>query len=209
MFRAAEFGRRARVARARIDQVDRVELAATGVALVAASTGLVAVRAFALDVAVGEEALRFGVVEQVLGLGVQVVVFEQRVEQTVSDVAVVVGHGRGEGVEGDAHPVPGVEDGLVELGDYFGRRSAFVVGAHGDRRTVGVGTGDHGDAASANAVIASEDVGGQVGAAELSMVDRAVGIGPCHADENVVAHGWWLRVGFTLPGVRNRWMVSV
>ena len=54
---------------------------------------------------------------------------------------------------------------------------------------MGVGAGDHGDAVAADAVVAGEDIGGQVGSAELPVVDRAVGIGPGHADEDVVSHG--------------------
>ena len=185
-----------------VDQVDGIELAAAGVALVAARARFVAVRTLALDITIREEAPRFGIVEEVLRLGVEVVVLQQGVEQPVHHVAVVVGHGRGEGVERDAHPLPGVEDRLVELGHDLGRRAALVVSADGDRRAMRVGAGDHGDAVAADAVVAGEDVGGQIGAAELSVVDRTVGVGPGDADEDVVGHGSRL-------GVEAAWNVNV
>ena len=76
----------------------------------------------------------------------------------------------------------------MEVIDDLLRRLALLLGAHGDRRAVLVGAGDHEHAVAGGAVVAGEDVGGQVGAGDLAEVQRAVGVRPGNADEDRFAN---------------------
>ena len=64
---------------------------------------------------------------------------------------------------------------------------ALVVGAHGHGRAVLVAAGNHQHAIAGHAVVASEDVGRQVGAGDVAEVQRPVGVRPRHGDEYVTA----------------------
>jgi hypothetical protein len=53
---------------------------------------------------------------------------------------------------------------------------------------VPVGSGNHQDLVAGQAVIASEDIGGQVGPGKVSQVKRTRGVGPGDSDKDVLAH---------------------
>ena len=104
------------------------------------------------------------------------------------DVDVVLGAGGREEVEADAEALPGLEELGVELGGDLARRAALLLGADGDRRAVLVAAGDHEDVVAGGAVVAGEDVGGQVGADDLTDVEGAVAVGPGDGDEYLFGH---------------------
>ena len=102
---------------------------------------------------------------------------------------VILGAGGGEKVEGDAQPLPGLQELLVEAGRDLFRGQPLRLGANGDGGAVLVAAGDHENAVAAGAVVAGEDVGREVGADNLARVQGAVGVGPGHADEYLFGHG--------------------
>ena len=64
------------------------------------------------------------------------------------------------------------------------RSNAFLLGADRDGGAVGVAAGNHEDFVAGHAVVAGEDVGGQVATGNVSQVKGPVGIGPGDADED-------------------------
>jgi hypothetical protein len=66
---------------------------------------------------------------------------------------------------------------MITLVNFLGGHTLFI-GAHGHRRAMRIGTGDHQHIPAAQAVIASEDIGGQVGPGDVSNVDFSAGVGP-------------------------------
>ena len=102
---------------------------------------------------------------------------------------VVLGAGGSEQVEGYAQPLPRLQELLVEAGRHLVRGQLLGLGTDGDGGAVLVAAGDHEDAVAAGAVVAGEDVGGEVGADDLSGVEGAVGVGPGYADEYLFGHG--------------------
>ena len=66
--------------------------------------------------------------------------------------------------------------------------ASLLLGADGDRRAVLVAAGDHEHVVAGGAVVASEDVGRQVGAGDLTDVEGAVGVGPGDGDEYLFGH---------------------
>ena len=130
-------------ARTRGEQVDRVELIATVVALVAAGSVVTADGAGALDVAVGKCTPGGGRHGPLGGVGEDVTVLVQRDEQLLHHVVVVTGGGAGEQVVGqpEGHKVLG-DDPVVAVGQ-IARAQSFLVGQHQDRGAVLVRTTDH------------------------------------------------------------------
>jgi hypothetical protein len=51
-----------------------------------------------------------------------------------------------------------------------------------------IGTGDHEDSVAGQAVVAGEDIGGEIRAGEMAEVKRPRGVGPSNGDEDVLAH---------------------
>ena len=76
----------------------------------------------------------------------------------------------------------------VELGCDLAGAAPFLLGADGDRRAVLVAAGDHEHVVACGAVVASEDVGGKVGADDLTDVEGAVAVGPGDGDEYFFGH---------------------
>ena len=83
----------------RSDQIRRVELAATVIALITPCLVVVAVRAGALNVAIRKEALRFGVEVERLRCRVEVARVEQAAENVLRDGCMVGGGGGCEEIE--------------------------------------------------------------------------------------------------------------
>ncbi len=184
MLGLAELRRRPRQLAARGHQVFGIEGSAAVVALIAASLGIAAVWARPLDVAIREESLLLDVVELPRDLAVHVAVLEQAQEEGLHHAAMVLGAGGGVQVELDAELLPIPQDLCVVAVDDDARGDPLGVGAHGDGRSVDIGTGHHEHAVTDRTVIAGEHVGGQVRAGEMAEVARAARIGPCHGDED-------------------------
>ncbi len=183
----------------RVDQLGRVEQVAAVVALIAARVGIVADVTLALDVAVGQEALFEIAVEQFLLLFVEVAAFEQQQKDVLRDLVVVLGVGVREQVVADADLLLREQEALVIVLEDRARGDAPLVRLDRDRRAVTVRSRHHQDVIPLEAVIAREDVGGQVSARDVSDVEIAVGVGPSDGDVNVFGHGFllkWLVLSF-------------
>ena len=74
------------------------------------------------------------------------------------------------------------------LVDHLLRRQPLELRANGDGRAVLVRAGHHEHVIAPKAVVARENVGGEVGPRDLSEVKRPVGIRPRHADEDAFWH---------------------
>ena len=72
----------------------------------------------------------------------------------------------------------------MEAVDDLDRLDALLVGAHRDRRAVGVAARDHQHVVAPAAVVAGEDVGRQVGAGDVAEVLRSVRVRPGHGHED-------------------------
>ena len=136
----APLERRVRVQpRARVDQVLGLEQTPAVFALVAARPRVVAVRTFTFDVGVREKPPGDRVIEPDRFVPVQQALVQQHHELVLHNFAVVVRRGRRVQVVAHAQVAPvGQELGVVARRD-VGRAGAFLVGAHRDRRAVGVG----------------------------------------------------------------------
>ena len=190
VLRIAKLGRVSADAAVRLHQFDGVQGVAARVALVAPGSLVGAMGTRALDVPVGQEAVAARAVRQQHGVRVDVPLFLQPQEKVLHDLLVVRGVGGGEQVERDAQPLPGVEElGMVAL-QHFLRFHAFLVGADGDGRAMGVGAGDHQHVVALHAVISGENIGGQVAAGHMTHVQRAVGVGPRDTYQDALRHGY-------------------
>ena len=184
-------------------QFNGVKGVAAAVALVAPGALVAAMGADALDVTVGQEPGAAGAVGQQHGVGVDVVLFLETLEDVLHHPPVVVGVRGGEQVKGDAQALPGIQKlRVIAIQDDVGR-DAFLVGAYGDGRAMGVGAGHHQDFVALHAVVTGENIGGQIAAGDVSHVQGAVGVGPGDANENSLGQGypsskltaaktWWL-----------------
>jgi len=94
----------------------------------------------------------------------------------------------GEQVPGYAQLLPAVEELLMIPGHYLLGGLVFLLGSEGDRGAVLVAAGYHQNMLALEAMIPCEDIGRQVGACDMSHVQRAVGIGPSYCDKNVFSH---------------------
>ena len=172
----------------RVDQVDRVQLLGAIVALVATGAVETAVGAGAFDVAVGQVAAIGGRIH----LGFRDFADQPLVCQNARELLgqrVVLGRGgAAEVIEGQAEAVrdPGldivhfgavVRDGLAGLG-----RGKLC------RSTVFVGRAEKEHFVAAAALVARENIGGQLGAHEIAEVFDPVDIGNGRGDE-VPCHG--------------------
>ena len=158
MLRLAELGRRAVDDRARVDQVDGVELVAAVVALVAARLGVAADRARSLDVAVGQRAAGRGGERAERRLLDEVAVLVKRAEEVLGDAVVVPRRRAREAVVRDAEISQVLADERVVAVGGLTRRDAAPVGGHHHRRPVLVGPADHQHVVALQPVIAREDV---------------------------------------------------
>jgi len=129
-----------------------------------------AVGTSALHVAIGEETLPIRVEELEARAGDDVTRRPQLAEDVPGDLAMVVGEGGREQVEGDAEIPPVAKDLRVITGDDLRRADPLLVCFDGDGSAVGIATGDHQYPIAGQAVISSENVGGQVGAGQVTQV---------------------------------------
>ena len=165
-----------------VQQVCRIQGLAAVVALVAPGPGTPAMRAGPFDIAVGQVAAAALAVRQHHVALVDVVHGKQLQEDVLDDLAMVVGARGSEQVEGDAHPVPGLQEQGLEPVHHHLRRDAFLLGAEGYGRPVLVGPRHHDHLVPLGAMVSGEDVGGEVGPGQVAQVQRPVGIGPGDCD---------------------------
>ena len=184
--RLAELGRRAVHDRARVDQVDRIELVAAVVALVASRLAVAADRARPLDVAVGERpAGRRGDRPERRLLDEEPLLV-QRAEHVLDDGVVVARRRPREAVIRHAETDVVVEDQRVVAVGELTRGHAFAVGGDHHRRAVLVRPADHEDVVALEPVIAREDVRRHAGAGDVAEMPRAARVGPRDRDEDLL-----------------------
>ncbi len=190
---------------ARIDQFGGVEQVAAVVALVAARLAVAADRAGALHIAVRQEAVLAFREQLDLLLSVQVFLFIESREDILGNAVVVLRVGVGEQVVGDADPLLGFEEAAVVMLEELARRRAALVGFDGDRRPVGIRSGDHQHAVPLEPVVAGEDVRRQVGAGEVPDVQVAVRVGPGDRDMDQLGHSVLLTRIAGLASIMDRY----
>ncbi len=186
MRRLAELGGRAVHDRARVDQVDGVELVAAVVALVAARLAVAANRAGPLDVAVGQRAAGRRCDRPECRLLDQEALLVQRAEHVLDDGVVVARRRPREAVVRHAQTDVVVEDERVVAVGELARGHAFAVGRHHHRRPVLVGPADHEDVVALEAVIAREDVRRHAGPRDVAEMAWAASVWPRDRDEDLL-----------------------
>ena len=162
---------------------------AAAIALVAAGARILAVRAGAPYVAVGQEPHTVHAVGQQSGIGINITQLLQTGEKILHDALVVFSMRGGEQVERDAQALPSIQELGMEPFQHFLRLDVLLVGADGNRRAVGIGTGNHQDFIAFHPVVACENVGSQIAAGNMAHVQRAIGVRPGNPDENPFRQG--------------------
>jgi len=66
---------------------------------------------------------------------------------------------------------------------------AFLLGTHRYGSAVAVAAGNHQNLIALQAVVTGKDISRQVASCHMAQVQRAVGIGPGHADEDTFSQG--------------------
>ena len=188
VLRLPEFGSVAAQGAAGFQQVEGVQGAPAGVALVAARAGVGAVGAGTLNVAVGKKPGAYGAIGQQRSVRVDVSLVQQRLENVVGYCLVILRVCVSEKVKGYAQLFPRIQEQRVIAVDHLGRSYAFLVGPDGNGRAVGVAARYHQHAVALEPVIAGENVGGQVAPGDVAEVQRAIGVGPGDGDENALRH---------------------
>ena len=189
MLRITKLGRFPADAAIRLHQINRVQRMPAVVALVSSSPLVAAVRARSLHVSVRQKAVATRAVRQQHRVRVDVALFFQPQEKVLHHRLVVLGMRGGEQVKGDAQPFPRIKELCVVAFQHFLRFHTLLVGTDRYGRAVGVGAGYHKHVAALHAVIAGENIGGQIAAGNVSHVQRAVGIGPRDTYQDAFGHG--------------------
>ena len=170
VFRPAYLRRGTADAALQVQEVGGIEGLATGIALVASGPGIGAIGTRTFNVAVGEVAVTAGAVGEHHPIFVDVLLGKKVQEDILHDLLVVRSTGRGEEVEGDAHPVPGLEEeGLELVHDLLGGY-AFFLGAEGNWGAVLVAARDHQDLVALGAMVSGEYICGEVGPGQVAQV---------------------------------------
>jgi len=168
----------------RVDQVDRVQLVATVVALIAARVGEAADRAFAFDVSIRQRPPADRVESAHLRLLDQVALLVKLEEQVLRDLVMVGGRRAREDVVGHPQAAQVLDDQGAVLVDELPRRDALLVRLVRDRSAVLISTTRHQHARTAQPLEAREHVGGHGKARHMTDVARAVGIRPRRRDKD-------------------------
>ncbi len=162
----------------RLDQVDRVQLVAAVVALVAARFCIAADGACAFDVPVGQSATRGRVESPHLLLFHEVALFVKGEEQLLRRAVMIGRRGSCEHVVGHAEPAKVLDDQGVVAVRELARRNALLVSLVRDRSAMLVGSTRHEHSRPAQALEAREDIGGHGEAGGVADMARAVRVRP-------------------------------
>jgi len=186
MRRLAELRRRAVDDRARVAEIDRVELVAAVLALVASSLGVAADRTRPLDVPIGQcAACRGGERAERRALD-EVALVVERAEDVLRDAVVVASRRTCERVERKPEaPVVLADERVVAVGELT-RRDAFPVGGHHHRGAVLVRPAHHHHVVALQPVVPREDVGRDPGTRDVPEVPRTAGVRPGDGDQDLL-----------------------
>ncbi len=172
-----------------IDEFLGVEHISAVIALVRTGALVAANVAGALDVTVGQEFRGGRGIPLLAELLEEKPVLQQGQEYALGNREVVLRMCGGEEVVGNPCLKEELKKAvvilLVDLFDWH----ALLVGGKDDRGAVRVGAADHQDIIPLQAMIARNDIAGQVRAGDVADVDLSVGIGPGNGDEDVGGHG--------------------
>ena len=172
--------------RARVPEIDRVELVAAVLALVAAGVRVAADRARPLDVAVGQGAPGRGGERAERRALDEIALVVERPEDVLRDAVVVARRRAREGVEREAEaPVVLADERVVAVGELT-RRDAFAIGGHHHRGAVLVRPAHHHHVVALQPVVASEDVGRDPGTRDVAEVPRPAGVRPRDRDQDLL-----------------------
>ena len=147
-------------------------------------------RTRALDETIGQEALALGVIELLAGSPVYVAAFELSQKHRLGGRGVTGSSRRGEQIPLQAKFVPLAHELVVVAPGDLCRFDAFVLGPHGDRRAVHVGSAHHQHFVTHDPLLAGEYVCGQIGASQVAKMARSGGVGPGDRNKDGGAHKW-------------------
>ena len=184
MFRLLEHRRRPIDDRVRVDQIRRIELIPTVIALIAARLGVAADRTRPFDVSIGQGVARRGGERAQRGPLDEVAVVVERAEHVLGNCSVIARRRPREAVVADAKIAQVVAGELVVAVSDLTRRDALAIGGHHHRRPMLVGPGHHEDGIALEAVVAGEDVGRHAEARHMPEMARSARVGPCDRDED-------------------------
>ena len=172
--------------RARVDQVDRIELVPAVVALVTAGVLEPADRARPFDVAVGERVTGGGRERAHRRLLDDVAVLVDGPEQVLDHAVVVLRRRPREQVVRQTEVVQVLADeAAVPIGGLT-RGQTLAIGRDHDRRAVLVGAADHQHVVAPQPVIPGRDVRRNAEAGDMPQMPRATRVGPRDGDENAL-----------------------
>ena len=167
-----------------VDQIDRIELPATVVALITPGAVVAAVRAGAFDVAVGQRASGRRADRTQLPLGGHVAVGMKGAEELLDDLAMVDRGGTRVEVVAAAQAGQVLGDHPVILVGGLLRRQPLLVGLHLDRGAVLIGSRHHQHVVAGHPHVAREDVRGNAETGDVADVPWTVGVRPGHGGQD-------------------------
>ena len=172
----------------RVDEVDRIQLVAAVIALVAAGIVRAADGAGAFDVAVRQSALRRRGDSALGGFFDHVAVLVEALEQLLDHRVVVPGGGAGKQVVGQAEPDQVLDNLAVVAVRQFTDVDAFLIRLDQKRGAVLVGAGDHEHVVAIHSLESCEDVRRNAKARDMSNMSRAIGVGPSNVYNHSLSH---------------------
>ena len=188
MLRNSDLGGGAADAASKADQVSGAEGLATLVALVSSGSGEATIGAFALDITIGKIAIALRAICRRHGVFEYVPLVPEGEKDIVNHLGVVRGVGGGEKIEGNTQLLPGFQESLVIPGGHLLRTDPLPFGADGYGGAVHIAAGDHQDMVPLQAMVAGEDVGGEISSGDMSQMQWPVGVRPGNSNENMLGH---------------------
>ena len=174
--------------RARVNQINRIELVTAGIALVA--TGILGATDWArpLNIAVGQSAARGRRKRPEGFLAQNIPLVVERLKEILGDTVVILGRRAREGIVAQAQIVQVVTNHLVvAVGDVAGGDALFI-GSEGNRRTVFIRAADHQHVVATQTMEAGKNIGWHTEPGHMADMTRAVSVGPRHSHEDMLGH---------------------
>ncbi|MBT9149610.1 MAG: hypothetical protein DDT28_01045 [Dehalococcoidia bacterium] len=144
--------------------------------------------AFALKVTVGKIAIALRAICRGHGVFEYAIVIPEGKKDIVNHLGVVRGVGSGEKIEGNAQLLPGFQESLVVPGCHLLRTDSLPFGADGYGCAVHIAAGDHQDVVALQAMVAGEDVGGEISPGDMPQMQWPIGIRPGNSNKNMLGH---------------------